>query len=300
MYASPFFPRKNQEYATVHDFPAANKVGSWQGNALPLAQARDTPNTRFAREDLEKEMHKARNQEFLSTVNQQIQARKAMSDHYNLLKQKEMEQRLQDLERHRAKEVRDKRYRKDRMNDYCKTLDVQSGNAERQAYQSNLERFYGAEEAKQPKMDFDQAAKVFFGAEAEKPAVAHEIMDSSFTSLTPFRLAKTVPKTLMSDPITGAVRSVPSRGRILSLGNYKPETIAGKINYSPPPKSVFLDQPNYGKKIPRKVIFNPLTGERKVLGEKSTPLLSSSFEKPRQPDYLPYNPFRSPYLNRVR
>lgn len=77
-------------------------------------------------------------------------------------------------------------------------------------------------------------------------------------------LGKTVPKSTVSDPITGQIRTISSeKPRYAPLGGPKLGVFVGKINDSPaPPASSLFNQPSYTKKSGyRPSNYNPLTGQ---------------------------------------
>jgi hypothetical protein len=161
---------------------------------------------------------------------------------------------------------------------YKNVLDGQSGAADKQQFEASAKKFYGIDEGpKEVSSEMRDAANRFYGVDDANASFDF----GGSPGRSPSRLAKTVPKTVMSDPITGAVRNIPaSRQRIQSLGNQRPVYVSGKINDAPPPHSVFAEQPNFGKKIPRKVFFNPLTGERRIVGDESMKDVRRSLDNP--------------------
>lgn len=80
---------------------------------------------------------------------------------------------------------------------------------------------------------------------------------------SPQRLAKSNPKSMVHDPITGAIKEFKNeRGRLSPLGYPKNEIVITKLSESPISDFKY-EAPQYGKKLPRSTIFNPLTGESK-------------------------------------
>lgn len=97
---------------------------------------------------------------------------------------------------------------------------------------------------------YEENKAAFYGA--EKPA---------FGNSPP--LGKTLPKSTVSDPITGQVRTVSSeKPRYSPLGGPKPDLFVGKINDSPAPQTNLFAQQSYTKKSGyRPSNYNPLTGQ---------------------------------------
>ena len=246
-------------------------------------------NSSMTREELDRQMRMQRQLDFMSSINQQLQDRRSQQVQESLAREQAAQQRLQELDRQRMWEQSERDRKRSMLSGYRQVLDSQSGAADKQQFEVSAKKFFGVDEgsnAKEPGTDFKQSACKFYGVDEQSYQ-----LDPINASLgrSPSRLAKTIPKTTLTDPITGAVRNIPgSRQRIHSLGNQRPVYISGKINDSPPPPSVFAEQPNFGKKVPRKVFFNPLTGERRVIGEADDPGVSRSNDG---------NPFRKHYEN---
>lgn len=233
------------------------------------------------RDEYDRAMSRQRQQEMLTTLQQQVQAKRMQEEQEARTRQEAAQQRLRDLDRQRAWEQSLKDRKREVASNYRYVLDGQSGAADKQLYEASVRKFYGVDEGtKEISADMRDAVNRFYGVD-EMSVPPADLSMGGLPARSPSRLAKTVPKTVMSDPITGAVRNIPaSRQRIQSLGNQRPVYVSGKINDSPPPQSVFGEQPNFGKKIPRKVFFNPLTGERRILGEESGKDVRRSVDNP--------------------
>lgn len=236
-------------------------------------------NASVSRDDLDRALNRQRQQELLSSLQQQIQAKRLQEEQEARTRQEAAQQRLKDLERQRAWEQNTKDKKREVAMSYKSILDNQSGAADKQQFEASAKKFFGVDEGPKESNEMREAANRFYGVDETNASLDLSLGGSPGRS--PSRLAKTVPKTVMSDPITGAVRNIPaSRQRIQSLGNQRPVYVSGKINDAPPPHSVFAEQPNFGKKIPRKVFFNPLTGERRIVGDESMKDVRKSLDNP--------------------
>lgn len=237
-------------------------------------------NATVSRDDLDRALNRQRQQELMSSLQQQIQVKRLQEEQEGRARQEAAQQRLKDLERQRAWEQNTKDRKREVAMNYRNILDGQSGAADKQLFEASAKKFYGVDEGpKEVSSEMREAANRFYGV--DEGSASMDLSLGGSPGRSPSRLAKTVPKTVMSDPITGAVRNIPaSRQRIQSLGNQRPVFVSGKINDAPPPHSVFAEQPNFGKKVPRKVFFNPLTGERRIVGEESMKDVRKSQDNP--------------------
>ena len=158
---------------------------------------------------------------------------------------------------------------------YRHDLDIQSGVSAAHAYRVNKSRFYGVET---PVQDLNEATNLFFASEERGEEAS------------PTRFVKTLPRNTLLDPITGVIRRYPSgKGRMQSLGRARKVEVTGKISDSPPPKRVYEEYPRFEKKIPRRMVFNPLTGEKKILADHSVPAFIHSFDYRLSPSPYPRN-----------
>ena len=275
---APFSPQRSHAFARALEPSKRSLTPQWH-QSDPLAPAllpttRHTPVfTTKSREDLEKEQQTVRNSELVSYLSQQIQLKRDTTQMQLMQRRKDAEKAKVEREQLQARNRSDRIRRVEQRHIYKRALDAQSGQGDQQVHQANSMRFFGCAESR-PSQDFSTAADRFFGTDSDT--------STPTSSLSPVRIAKTSLKTTLMDPITGTVRTLAvSRGRIHSLGNARPVYVAGKISESPPPRSVFWEQPNFGKKVPRREVFNPLTGERVTVGEKSAPNISKSSVPPQ-------------------
>jgi hypothetical protein len=232
-----------------------------------------------AREVWDREAKWAKVNDFKKGIGAQIKTQQRQKRQLMQLKQQETEQVRAASEMLLRTQQNESKLRKQQAQQYRRALDAQSGVTAQHTFQTNLSRFYGYDSSTQ---DYTEAAGRFFGSgDAE-------------ASGSPSRFLKTLPRSTLIDPITGLVRIYPiHRQRLQSLGRAKPVQVTAKISDSPPPRSVYHEQPRFEKNIPRRMIFNPLTGERKLLEDKSMPVFSHSFEY-RKPPYSLLQ--RSPYV----
>jgi len=137
-------------------------------------------------------------------------------------------------------------------------------NQQVKSFQQNSALFYG-ESATQPvpppstksafpgsnerSRSFEENKSAFYGA--DKPTFGSS------------PLGKTLPRSTVSDPITGQVRTVSSeKPRYSPLGGPKPDIFVGKINDSPAPQTQLYAQQSYTRKSGyRPSNYNPLTGQ---------------------------------------
>lgn len=205
--------------------------------------------------------------DFRHGIQEQLQAKSRQNRQLVLLKQQETDQVRAASEMLLRTQQHESQKRKIQAKQYRRALDAQSGLPAQRTFEANLSRFYGSDS---PSQGYTEAVDRFFGSgDAE----------ASGSDGSPPRFFKTLPRSTLIDPITGLVRMYPiHRGRIQSLGRAKPVEVTGKISESPPPKSVYHEQPRFEKNLPRRMIFNPLTGERRLVEDKSMPVLAHSFE----------------------
>ena len=205
--------------------------------------------------------------DFRHGIQEQLQAKQRQNRQLVLIKQQETEQVRAASEMLLRTQQNESQKRKNQTKQYRRALDVQSGVSAQRTFEANLSRFYGYDS---PSQGYTEAVGRFFGSGDTEAAGS----DGS-----PPRFFKTLPRSTLLDPITGLVRLYPvHRGRLQSLGRAKAVEVTGKVSESPPPKSVYHEQPRFEKNIPRRMIFNPLTGERRLVEDKSMPVLSHSFE----------------------
>lgn len=134
------------------------------------------------------------------------------------------------------------------------------------SFQENSSLFYGESNA-QPVLPPSSYAKPAFSG-TNQSSKSFEDNKAAFYGVdrgvgnSP-SLGKTVPKSTVSDPITGQVRTVSSeKPRYSPLGGPKPDIFVGKINDSPAPQTRGNAQPSYTKKSGyRPSNYNPLTGQ---------------------------------------
>ena len=250
--------------------PRTKSLGRKGKQALPFAACN-------AREVWDREASLAKVNDFKKGIGAQIKTQQRQRRQLAQLKQQETEQVRAASEMLLRTQQNESKLHKQQAQQYRRALDVQSGVTAQQTFQTNLNRFYGYDSSTQ---DYTEAAGRFFG--------------NGEASGSPSRFLKTLPRTTLIDPITGLVRIYPiHRERIQSLGRAKPVQVTAKISDSPPPRSVYHDHPRFEKNIPRRMLFNPLTGERKLLEDKSMPVFSHSFDYRRPPYSLLH---RSPYV----
>lgn len=207
------------------------------------------------------EQKQQRQRLFMSSINEQLQFKAQQTQQQRLEKQQAVERRITESQQLRLAQVEQRRAKAQRSREYRLALDFQSGKTEKDQFQANAEKFFGWES--KTMQGYSEARDRFFGADSSD-------LNRSIGSI---RLAKTLPRTTVTDPITGAVRHFQlSRSKIYPLGNSKHLAVAAKISESPPPRRE--ESRYFGKKVSRKVIFNPLTGVRTDMGDA----LSRSFE----------------------
>ena len=137
---------------------------------------------------------------------------------------------------------------------------------QQRSFEENKAAFFGADGGDQ--RQFNRNTSVL---NAGKPPSSVDLNKAVFlgdgqqqTFSTSPILGKTVPKSTISDPITGVVRTVSSqRTRFQPLGKEKPDVFVGKINDSPAPTAdIYGSQPSFTKKSGNKPYsYNPLTGQ---------------------------------------
>ncbi|CAG9319938.1 unnamed protein product [Blepharisma stoltei] len=185
---------------------------------------------------------KEEKEKFISAISQQVQAKEDLEIEKARQETEALKKRLAELEE--MKQERMVGLQDKKIKEKNRKYDLKGDQLE---FDINVKKFFGIEDEEN---ELDKAAAVFYGVDVKR----------NEPELSPVVNAKTNIKSVSHDPITGSLRNYKvERKKLYPLGNPKPEEVSDKIN------DVQLDAtyefPQFGKKVPRNKISNPLTGE---------------------------------------